>query len=83
MNSNTLDLGGERREPTRRERCRGTAAAVECPLQTACKGSGLRRGIDGQPGRAKRAGPKHDTARSAWARHGTASVGPVPARPDR
>jgi hypothetical protein len=40
-------------------------------------------GIDGQPGRAKRAGPKHGTARSAWARHGTASVGPVPARPDR
>jgi hypothetical protein len=39
--------------------------------------------IDGQPGRAKRAGPKHGTARSAWARHGTASVGPVPARPDR
>jgi hypothetical protein len=25
--------------------------------------------IDGQPGRAKRAGSKHGTARSAWARH--------------
>jgi hypothetical protein len=39
--------------------------------------------IDGQPCRAKRAGPEHGTARSAWARHGTADVGPVPARPDR
>jgi hypothetical protein len=29
MNSDTLDLGGERRGPTRRGRCRGTAAAIE------------------------------------------------------
>jgi hypothetical protein len=44
MNSDTLDLGGERRVPMRRGRCRGTAAAVGCPLQPACKGRGLRRG---------------------------------------
>jgi hypothetical protein len=42
MNSDTLDLRGERRGPTRRGRCRGTAAAVECPLQPLCKGRGMR-----------------------------------------
>jgi hypothetical protein len=31
MNSDTLDLRGERREPTCRGRCMGTAAAVEYP----------------------------------------------------
>jgi hypothetical protein len=31
MNSDTLDLGGERRVPMRRGCCRGTAAAVRCP----------------------------------------------------
>jgi hypothetical protein len=36
MNSDTLNLGGERRGPVRRGRCRGTAAAVECPLQPPC-----------------------------------------------
>jgi hypothetical protein len=40
MNSDTLDLGGERRGPTRRERCRGTPAAIRCPLHPTCKGRG-------------------------------------------
>jgi hypothetical protein len=43
MNSDTLDLGGERRGPTRRGRCRGTAAAIGCPLQPTCKGRGAGR----------------------------------------
>jgi hypothetical protein len=54
MNSDTLNLGGERRVPMRKERCRGTAAAVGCPLQPACKGRGLRRGCRcAQPKRAR------------------------------
>jgi hypothetical protein len=44
MNSDTLNLRGERRGPTRRGRCRGTAAAIGCSLRAACKGRGLRRG---------------------------------------
>jgi hypothetical protein len=44
MNSDTLDLGGERRGPTRRGRCRGTAAGIGCPLRAACKGRGRGRG---------------------------------------
>jgi hypothetical protein len=43
MNSDTLDLGGERRGPTRRRRCRGTAAAIGYPLQPTCKGRGSGR----------------------------------------
>jgi hypothetical protein len=43
MNSDTLDLGGEKRVPTRRGRCRDTAAAVGCLLQPACKGRGMAR----------------------------------------
>jgi hypothetical protein len=43
MNSDTLDLEGERRRPTHRERCRGTAAAIGCPLQPLCKGRGMVR----------------------------------------
>jgi hypothetical protein len=43
MNSDTLDLGGERRRPTRRGRCRGTAAAIRCPLQPSWKGRGSGR----------------------------------------
>jgi hypothetical protein len=42
MNSDMLNLGGERRGPVRRGRCRGTVAAVECPLQPPCKGRGMR-----------------------------------------
>jgi hypothetical protein len=42
MNSDTLDLERERRGPSRRGTVGGTAAAVECPLQAACKGRGLR-----------------------------------------
>jgi hypothetical protein len=37
INSDTLDLGGERRGPTRRGAVGDTAAAVGCPLQAACK----------------------------------------------
>jgi hypothetical protein len=44
MNSDTLNLEGERRRLMRRERCRGTAVAVGCPLQTACKGRGIASG---------------------------------------
>jgi hypothetical protein len=44
MNSDTLNLGGERRGPTRRGAVGGTAAAIGCPLRAACKGRGLRRG---------------------------------------
>jgi hypothetical protein len=44
MNNDTLDLEGERRGSTRRGHCRGTAAAVGCPLQTACKGRGIASG---------------------------------------
>jgi hypothetical protein len=40
MNSDTLDLGGERRGPTHRGRCRGTAAAIGCPLQPTYKERG-------------------------------------------
>jgi hypothetical protein len=40
INSDTLYLRGERRGPTRRRRCRGTAAAIGCPLRGACKGRG-------------------------------------------
>jgi hypothetical protein len=40
MNSDTLDLGGERSGPTRRGRCRGTVAVIGCPLQPTCKGRG-------------------------------------------
>jgi hypothetical protein len=43
MNSDTLDLGGERRGPTCRGRCRGTAAAIGCPLQPSWKGRGSGR----------------------------------------
>jgi hypothetical protein len=37
-------IWGERRGPTRRGAVGGTTAAVECPLQTACKGRRLPRG---------------------------------------
>jgi hypothetical protein len=40
MNSDTLDLGGERRGPTRRGAVGGPAAAIGCPLQPTCKGRG-------------------------------------------
>ena len=40
MNSDTLDLGGERREPARRVRCRGTVAAVGCPYRRHARGGG-------------------------------------------
>nr|ACL53050.1 unknown [Zea mays] len=40
MNSDTLYLGGEIRGPTRRGRCRGTAAAIGCPLRA---GRGIAR----------------------------------------
>jgi hypothetical protein len=40
INSDTLDLGGERRGPTRRGAVGGTAAAIGCPLQPTCKGRG-------------------------------------------
>jgi hypothetical protein len=43
MNSDTLYLEGERRGPTRRGRCKGTAAAIGCPLRAACKGRGIAR----------------------------------------
>jgi hypothetical protein len=40
MNSDTLDLGGERRVPTRR----GAAAAVGCPYRRHARGGGLQGG---------------------------------------
>jgi hypothetical protein len=40
MNSDTLDLEGERRRPTRREHYRGTTGVVECPLH--CVGAALQ-----------------------------------------
>jgi hypothetical protein len=43
MNSDTLDLGGERRGPTRRGRCRGHRCGYRVPLQPTCKGRGSRR----------------------------------------
>jgi hypothetical protein len=39
MNSDTLDLGGERRG----RRVGGAVGAVGCPLQPACKGRGIAR----------------------------------------
>jgi hypothetical protein len=42
MNNDTLYVGGERRGPARRGRCRGTAGAVECPLHATCKGRGCQ-----------------------------------------
>jgi hypothetical protein len=40
MNSDTLDLGGERREPTRRERCRGHRCGRRVPLTDGMQGEG-------------------------------------------
>jgi hypothetical protein len=40
MNSDTLDLGGERRGPTRRRRCRGHRCGHRVSLRAACKGRG-------------------------------------------
>jgi hypothetical protein len=43
MNSDTLDLGGERRGPTHRGRCRGHRCGHRVPLQPTCKGRGSGR----------------------------------------
>jgi hypothetical protein len=40
MNSDTLNLGGEKRGPTRRGAVGDTGAAIRCPLRAACKGRG-------------------------------------------
>jgi hypothetical protein len=45
INSDTLDLGGERRGRRVEGAVEGTAAAVECPLQPPCKGREMARGL--------------------------------------
>jgi hypothetical protein len=52
MNSDTLDLGGERRVPTRRGRCRGHRCGRRVPPTAGmqgegdCKGAALRTALD-------------------------------------
>jgi hypothetical protein len=45
MNSDTLNLGGERRGPTRRGRCRGHRCGYRVPPTRRMKGRGLRGGL--------------------------------------
>jgi hypothetical protein len=51
MNSDTLDLGGERRVPTRRGRCRGHRCGRRVPPTAGmqgegdCKGAALRTAL--------------------------------------
>jgi hypothetical protein len=44
MNSDTLDLGGERKRPTRRERCRGHRCGRRVPPTTPTQGEGDAEG---------------------------------------